>query len=99
MVKQVDYEKQSVPFLTKEKITTMDQYFLPIILFLAGQTVIFITACITIYVRTMTKLKELEIRVQMVEKNEGKIFAKLDEVLAAVQSIDLKLERKQDKNN
>ncbi len=77
----------------------MDQYFLPIILFLAAQTVIFITACITIYVRTMTKLKELEIRVQMVEKNEGKIFAKLDEVLTTVHSIDLKLERKQDKNN
>ena len=77
----------------------MEQNFLPIILFLAAQTVIFITACITIYVRTMTKLKELEIRVQMVEKNEGKIFAKLDEVLTTVYSIDLKLERKQDKNN
>ncbi len=78
---------------------TNSNYFLPVILFLAAQTIIFITACVTIYVRTMTKLKELEIRVQAVEKNEGKIFEKLDEVLKTVHSIDVKLERKQDKNN
>lgn len=78
---------------------TNSNYFIPVILFLAAQTIIFITACVTIYVRTMTKLKELEIRVQAVEKNEGKIFAKLDEVLTTVHSIDLKLEHKQDKNN
>lgn len=72
----------------------MEHYILPIVLFLAAHTVIFITACVTIYVRTMTKLKELEVRVQAVETNETKIFDKLDELLDAVHQLALKFEHK-----
>ena len=69
-------------------------YALSIILFLAAHTIAFITICVTIYVRTMTKLKELEVRVKSVENNETKIFDKLDELLSAVHQLALKFEHK-----
>ena len=73
------------------------QYFVPILLFLMGQTVLFLVACVTIYTRIMTRLKELEVRVNMVEKNESEIFNKLDRVLEAAHRIEVQLGGKQDK--
>jgi len=69
-------------------------YALSIILFLAAHTIAFITICVTIYVRAMTKMKELEVRIKAVESNETKIFDKLDELLTAVHQLALKIEHK-----
>lgn len=74
-------------------------YIMPVILFLGAQTVLFITTCVTIYVRVMTRLRELEIRVNMVEKNESEIFDKLEELLKTVHRIEMKMMNKQDKNH
>jgi hypothetical protein len=73
-------------------------YLMPVILFLAAQTVLFITACITIYVRVMTRLRELEIRVNIIENNEEELFKKIEEVLAAIHRVELNMVNKQDRN-
>jgi hypothetical protein len=73
------------------------EYVIPILLFLAGQTVAFLTVCIAVYTRVMSSLKELEIRVNMVEKNENEIFEKLEELLGSSHRIELQLTTKQDK--
>lgn len=73
-------------------------YLMPVILFLAAQTVLFITACVTIYVRVMTRLKELEIRVNIIENNEEELFKKMDEILAAIHRVELNMVNKQDRN-
>lgn len=62
-----------------------------------GQTILFVGVCVTIYTRIMTRLKELEVRVNMVEKNESEIFSKLDKVLEAAHRIEVQLGSKQDK--
>lgn len=76
----------------------MENYVLPVILFLVGQTILFLSACVAIYTRVMTRLRELEIRVNAVEKNEGEIFEKLDKLLEATHRIELNLAEKQDRN-
>jgi ABC-type proline/glycine betaine transport system permease subunit len=81
------------------QIVTKSGYLVPVILFLAAHTVIFITACVTIYVRVMTRLRELEIRINMVEKNESEIFEKLDKLLESSHRIEMNMLNKKDRDN
>lgn len=73
-------------------------YIVPIILFIIGQTILFVGVCVTIYTRAMTRLKELEVRLTMVEKHEVEIFEKLDKLLESNHRIEMKLSNKQDRN-
>jgi hypothetical protein len=74
-------------------------YILPIILFVATQFVIFITFLVTAYVRINSRLRELEVRVEMSEKNEKRIQEQLTEILNSLHGIELKLEKKQNRPN
>ena len=67
----------------------------PIIIFLLTQSTALILGGIAIYIRIMTRLRELEIRVDIIEKNEMKIFEKLDELLEAVHRVEIKLAKVQ----
>ena len=50
------------------------------------------------YVKIMSKIKELEIRISTVEKQDDKILTKLDEIVEKVNEIKIDLQNKQDKN-
>ena len=50
------------------------------------------------YVKIMSKIKELEIRMSTVEKQDDKILTKLDEIVEKVNEIKIDLRNKQDKN-
>jgi len=66
-------------------------------LFLAGQAIAIIIGLISIYVKVSLKLKELEIRVTMVEKQEDVIAKKLDSIQIGLNKIFVALEKKQDR--
>jgi hypothetical protein len=66
-------------------------------LFLAGQAIAIIIGLISIYVKVSLKLKELEIRVNMVEKQEDVIAKKLDNIQIGLNKIFVALEKKQDR--
>ncbi len=68
-----------------------------IAIFLAGQAIVIITGLISIYVKVSLKLKELEVRVNMVEKQEDVIAKKLDNIQTGLNKIFVSLENKQDR--
>lgn len=68
-----------------------------IAIFLAGQAIVIITGLISIYVKVSLKLKELEVRVNMVEKQEDVIAKKLDNIQSGLNKIFVSLENKQDR--
>jgi chaperonin cofactor prefoldin len=75
----------------------MSSQQLAIILFLAGQTVLFITTCVTVYVRIIGRLKELEVRVQMMERQENRVLSKLDDITEQLSDLKTAIQNKQDR--
>ena len=66
-------------------------------LFIIGQAIIIIAGLIGIYVKISLKLKELEIRVSMVEKQDDQIYKKLDHILDQINKLSIALKNKQDR--
>ena len=66
-------------------------------LFIIGQAIIIIAGVIGIYVKISLKLKELEIRVSMVEKQDDQIYKKLDHILDQINKLSIALQNKQDR--
>ena len=66
-------------------------------LFIIGQAIIIIIGLIGIYVKITLKLKELEIRVSMVEKQDDQIYKKLDHILDQINKLSIALQNKQDR--
>lgn len=66
--------------------------------FLVGQSIIIITGLISIYVKVSLKLKELEVRVNMVEKQDDIIAKKLDKIQQAINGLAISLQNKQDRD-
>lgn len=69
-----------------------------IALFLAGQAIMIIVGLISIYVKVSLKLKELEVRVNMVEKQDDIIAKKLDNILATINQLAIAIQNKQDRD-
>ena len=68
-----------------------------IAIFLAGQALAIIIGLISIYVKVSLKLKELEVRVQMVEKQDDLIAKKLDNIQNSLNKLFVALQNKQDR--
>jgi uncharacterized protein YoxC len=68
-----------------------------ITLFIIGQAIIIIAGLIGIYVKISLKLKELEIRVSMVEKQDDQIYKKLDHILDQINKMAIAMQNKQDR--
>jgi uncharacterized protein YoxC len=68
-----------------------------IVVFMAGQAIMIIVGLISIYVKVSLKLKELEVRVSMVEKQEDMITKKLDHILETINKLAIALQNKQDR--
>lgn len=68
-----------------------------IAVFLAGQAIAIIVGLIGIYVKVSLKLKELEVRVSMVEKNEDSIAKKLDNIIETINKLAISMQNKQDR--
>ena len=66
-------------------------------LFIIGQAIVIIAGLIGIYVKISLKLKELEIRVSMVEKQDDQIYKKLDHILDQINKLSIALQNKQDR--
>jgi len=69
-----------------------------LVTFIIGQSIIIIGGLIGIYVKISLKLKELEIRVNMVEKQDDQIYKKLDHILAEINKMAIALQNKQDRD-
>lgn len=68
-----------------------------IVVFLVGQALAIIIGLISIYVKVSLKLKELEVRVNMVEKQEDNIAKKLDNIQTTLNALAIALQNKQDR--
>ena len=68
-----------------------------ILIFIAGQAIFIIIGLISIYVKVSLKLKELEVRVSMVEKQDDIIAKKLDQIQATLNALAIDLQNKQDR--
>lgn len=68
-----------------------------LVMFLIGQAIMIVIGLISIYVKVSLKLKELEIRIQMVEKQDDIIAKKLDRILEAMNKLAIQIENKQDR--
>lgn len=79
------------------QILAKADYVVPILLFLVGQTITFLGICVAVYTKVMSSLRALEVRVNMVEKNENDIFEKLDALLESSHRIEIQLTNKQDR--
>jgi uncharacterized protein YoxC len=66
-------------------------------LFIIGQAIVIVIGLIGIYVKISLKLKELEIRVNMVEKQDDQIYKKLDNILDQINKLSIALQNKQDR--
>ncbi len=66
-------------------------------LFIIGQAIIIIAGLIGIYVKISLKLKELEIRVSMVEKQDDNLSKKLDNISDQINKLAIALQNKQDR--
>lgn len=69
-----------------------------IALFLAGQAIAIIIGLISIYIKVSLKLKELEVRVTMVEKQDDIIAKKLDNILSTINKLAIAMQNKQDRD-
>lgn len=68
-----------------------------VITFLVGQAIAIIGGLIAIYVKTTLKIKELEIRVNMIEKEDAKMMEKLERIERAINNLAIQLQNKQDR--
>jgi short-subunit dehydrogenase involved in D-alanine esterification of teichoic acids len=69
-----------------------------LVTFIVGQSILIAGGLIGIYVKISLKLKELEIRVNMVEKQDDQIYKKLDHILAEINKMAIALQNKQDRD-
>jgi len=69
-----------------------------IVVFMAGQAIMIIVGLISIYVKVSLKLKELEVRVSMVEKQDDIIAKKLDNILNTINKLAIAMQNKQDRD-
>jgi uncharacterized protein YoxC len=69
-----------------------------ILVFMAGQAIMIIVGLISIYVKVSLKLKELEVRVSMVEKQDDIIAKKLDHILDTINKLAIAMQNKQDRD-
>lgn len=65
--------------------------------FLVGQAIAIMGGLITIYVKTTLKIKELEIRVAMIEKEDARMMEKLDKIERAINNLAIQLQNKADR--
>jgi hypothetical protein len=68
-----------------------------IVVFLVGQAIAIIGGLIAIYVKVTLKIKELEIRVAMIEKEDDYMINKLDKIERAINNIAIELQNKKDR--
>ena len=68
-----------------------------IVIFIAGQAIFILIGLVSIYVKVSLKLKELELRVSMVEKQDDIIAKKLDQIQATLNALSIDLQNKQDR--
>jgi hypothetical protein len=68
-----------------------------VIIFIAGQAILILGGLIGIYVKVSLKLKELEIRVHVVEKQDDQISKKLDNIFNQLTHLTIQLQNKQDR--
>ena len=68
-----------------------------VVIFLVGQAIAILGGLITIYVKTTLKIKELEIRVAMIEKEDARMMDKLDKIERAINNLAIQLHNKQDR--
>ena len=66
-------------------------------IFIVGQAVAILTGLIGIYVKVSLKLKELEVRVSVVEKQDDQISRKLDVIANQLTNLSIQLQNKQDR--
>ena len=66
-------------------------------LFIIGQAIVIVIGLIGIYVKISLKLKELEIRVSMVEKQDDNLSKKLDNIADQINKLAIALQNKQDR--
>jgi len=68
-----------------------------LVVFLAGQAITILIGLVSIYVKVSLKLKELEIRVAVVEKKDDDISKKLDAITIQLHNLSLQIQNKQDR--
>jgi len=66
--------------------------------FVIAQSMTLIGAGFTIYMNINLKLKELELRLRSVEKQDDNIIRKIDNLQSSVNEIKVTLEKKMDKD-
>jgi chaperonin cofactor prefoldin len=66
-------------------------------LFIIGQAIVIVIGLIGIYVKISLKLKELEIRVSMVEKQDDTLSKKLDHISEQINKLSIAMQNKQDR--
>ena len=68
-----------------------------VVIFIAGQAIFILIGLISIYVKVSLKLKELEVRVSMVEKQDDNLSKKLDNISDQINKLAIALQNKQDR--
>lgn len=68
-----------------------------LVIFIIGQALAVLTGVIAIYVRMSLKIKELEMRMTAVERQDNTIVSKIDSIAEMLVEIRLELQNKQDK--
>jgi uncharacterized protein YoxC len=68
-----------------------------VVIFIAGQAIFILIGLVSIYVKVSLKLKELEVRVSMVEKQDDIIAKKLDQIHDTLNALSIDLQNKQDR--
>lgn len=68
-----------------------------IVVFLVGQAIAILIGLITIYTKITLKIKELEIRVEMIEKEDDYMMQKLDKIEKAINNLAIELQNKKDR--
>lgn len=66
-------------------------------IFLLGQAITIVIGLVSIYVKVSLKLKELEIRVAVVEKKDDQISEKLDKITSQLNNLCIQINNKQDR--
>jgi hypothetical protein len=61
------------------------------------QTILFAVGLFKIYTDMQVKLKELDLRLSAVEKQDDEIYAKLDKIMDKLTKIEINLNQKVDK--
>lgn len=68
-----------------------------VVVFLVGQAIAILIGLITIYTKITLKIKELEIRVEMIEKEDDYMMQKLDKIEKAINNLAIELQNKKDR--